>query len=601
MVLLRSASTMTDLDDLLDGLSDAQREAVLAPAPVRVIAPAGSGKTLVLTRRIAAQIRLGAVRPRTSAALTFTRAAALSLRQRLARTLDTTLPITTTIHGAALVWLSELARLEGKALPPVVESETLVRAALPNLSPAEHAAVRAALRGQRPTSPAHEAHVRAVHELRRRRRVIDLDSIVGELARQLERQPERRGLIGIEALFVDEFQDSTPDQLRLFRALLGPDLAGLTVVGDPNQSIYGWNGADPNVLTDLEPPGLRTVTLTTNYRSRDELVRHATRILDPQPHVRGARPGGRPPTLRGYATPEREARALVRELGGLHALGVAWRAMAVLSRTTRALEPVTAALEAAEIPAVVLGRTRTVSAMLARLRSLRDRRATVGHLIDELSSMQVDDPSHQHELDQVRDIAIELHRVDPLADLATFQEILEQRLARRLDAVTIATFHKAKGLEWYHVHVLGVGERALPHPRARTSAQREEERRLLYVAMTRATDSLSVSWHGGPSPFLAPIVGDRAPLRPTPSAAARGAVARQRALRHALVAQRARLARSFAIAPSMLLSDESIETFVRTPPRCADDVVAHLTRVPPARRRAVARAIWACVSAPADS
>lgn len=590
---------MSDLDDLLGGLSDAQREAVLAPAPLRVIAPAGSGKTLVLTRRIAAQIRLGAVRPRTSAALTFTRAAALSLRQRLARTLDTALPITTTIHGAALVWLGELARVEGRQLPPVIDAEALVRAALPNLSQAEHAAVRAALRGQRPTSPAHAAHVRAVHELRRRRGVIDLDSIVGELAQRLERQPDLRGLIGIETLFVDEFQDSTPDQLRLFRALLGQDLAGLTVVGDPNQSIYGWNGADPDVLTELAPPGLRTVTLTTNYRSRDELVRRATRILDPPPPVRGARPGGRPPTLRGYATAEQEARALARDLGGLHSLGVAWRAMAVLARTARALEPVASALETVEIPAVVLGRTRTVSAILTRLRSLRDRRATLGHLIDELSSMQIDDSSSQYELDQLRSIAVELHRVDPLADLATFQEILEQRLAKRLDAVTLATFHKAKGLEWYHVHIVGAGERVLPHPRARTSAQREEERRLLYVAMTRATDSLTVSWHGaGPSPLLAPIISDHAPRRPASSAGAGEVIERQRAMRRALVAQRARLARTFGISPSMVLSDASIESFLRTPPRCMDDVAAHLTRVPLPRRRAVAQALWACVSTP---
>jgi len=587
---------VTTPESFLEGLSREQREAVLAPSPLRIIAPAGSGKTLVLSRRIAVALAAGWADQR-SAALSFTRAAAHELRRRLARLVDGPLPLTTTVHGAALGWLVEVARLEGRRAPAVVDPDELLRALMPSASPPERQAVRIALRAPERATPSVARLVRAYEELRRRRGVLDLDGVIAELASRLEAEPALREVLGVRALFVDEFQDSTPDQLRLFRALLGTNLTGLTVVGDPNQAIYGWNGADPRVLVDLDAPGLRTVTLTVNYRSREALVAGAVRILAPPPRVRGARPGGTPPQLRAHPSSQHEARAIARELGSLHALGVAWRAMAVLARTARVLEPVETALRAQDIPSLTLGTNRALAALIPRCRSLRDPRAPLARVVDELWSLSADDPTTAAAIDHARQIAAELVRMDAAADAETFREILEQRLARRIDAVTLATFHRAKGLEWYHVHLVGVGDGAIPHPRARTPAQRAEEQRLLYVALTRATDSVSVSWsQRAPSPLLARLLEiQEAALVPRRRPDEHRH--RQRELAQTLRTTRVRLSRALGVEPRILVPDELLSALVRDPPTSEADLRARLASTLGGRTPVVSRALWRVLGA----
>jgi DNA helicase-2/ATP-dependent DNA helicase PcrA len=578
--------------ELLRGLSAEQQLAATAPAPLRIIAPAGSGKTLVLARRLALQLTTGAARAHTTAALTFTRAAAHELRKRLARLVEGPLPLTATVHGAALLWLGELARAEGRRPPRVADTLALLRGLEPGATPALAQALHRALRVGT-SDPRLAQLVERYRETLRRHHLVDLDDVIDQLATRLERSEELREIIGLATLVVDEFQDSTPAQLRLFRALLGPSLAGLTVVGDPNQAIYGWNGADPAVLDELRAVNLTTVVLTRNFRSRDVLVQHAIKVLEEPPAVVGVREGGDPPSARGYADADSEAVATARELRSLHARGVAWRSMAVLGRTHRALEPIAAALRAAAIPHLVVDRGGPIEVALGQLHSLRDPRTPIKRILDELWSQPEGDA---RVLSQLRRIAVEVARIEPDADAEAFREVAMARLATNLDAVTLTTFHRAKGLEWFHVHVVGVGEGAIPHPRARGTRARTEERRLLYVALSRATDSLSVSWHQRrPTSWLLPLLGHGAtPVRPQASVAASSPdLARRRVLRE----RRALLARALGLKPELLLPDEVLEVLAHQRPADAEALQRLLGPALAARNPRAVDELWAACRA----
>ncbi len=584
------------LDDLLGDLSPEPRAATQVPPPLRIVAPAGSGKTLVLTRRIAVQLTTGRIHATATAVLTFTRAAAFELQRRLRRTLRGPLPTTNTVHAAALSWLAEVARLRGERLPRIESVDELVRRVAPPLTPREHQLLLATLRGSPPPTERIATLATAYTRYCAEHSVLDLDGVIAALAHRLEREPALRDDLGIEWLFVDEFQDSTPAQLRLFRALLGPDLRGLTVVGDPNQSIYAWNGADPSVLTELDVPGMHTVTLTTNYRSRDTLVQSCASVLHPPPLVRGARPGGPPPVVRGFSHPDDEAQSVVRELSGLHNQGVRWRAMAVLARTSRALGAVDAALARAGIPSVTLGHDRVLARLRQRFASLRQSATPLRVVLDELSSSDsdIDDDLLEHVRSQVADLL----RADPMARVEDLRDVLDERLARRLNAVTLATFHRAKGLEWFHVRLIDVGARSLPHPGARSAERRAEERRLLYVAMTRATDSLSLSWSDvAPSVLLQPLLAELTAAHSVAPASTVGRARTPSPSRRALLTQRARFARALGVAPHRLVSDAALEGLLRSTPRSYEALLAHLTETPASVREALAHSLWRVIAA----
>jgi DNA helicase-2/ATP-dependent DNA helicase PcrA len=259
-------------------------------------------------------------------------------------------------------------------------------------------------------------------------------------------------------LFVDELQDMNPAQFDLLCAMAGedPDLFG---VGDANQSIYGWNGSDPHLIEHVAArwPPTRVLTLPRNHRSTEVIVRAATAVLDRGPlDLIAATEGGELPVLTAYDDAEAEALGVARWCRSVHGPARHWRQTAVLARTNAALDAIAAACESIGVPTIRLGSEHSPASDLESDRSRR-----------------------------------------PPADATP-------------DAVALSTIHRAKGLEWDHVAVIGLSEGTLPISSATTDEQLDEERRLLYVAMTRPETDLICTWptnHGTTprSRFLAPV------------------------------------------------------------------------------------------------
>jgi DNA helicase-2/ATP-dependent DNA helicase PcrA len=278
---------------------------------------------------------------------------------------------------------------------------------------------------------------------------------------------------------VDESQDMNPLQFMLLRQMAGDD-PDLFCVGDPNQSIYGFNGANPTLINEilLTWPDTVVLDLTRNHRSTANIIAVANTLLEEG--ARGIVPAqdeGEVPLVRSYHTDEEEAEHVATWLAAKHQPGSPWKSMAVLARTNAQLEVVASYLEAAGVP--------------------KERRG----------------PEHS-----------------PASDLTA-----PERNSRRLeeiehDAVALSTIHRAKGLEFQHVAAIGWAEGQLPNYNATTPDQLAEEQRLAYVALSRAEQSLLITWSRGrndprypdrsPSRFLGPIeqvIGElearNAPLR----------------------------------------------------------------------------------------
>ncbi|MGH8979378.1 MAG: UvrD-helicase domain-containing protein, partial [Acidimicrobiia bacterium] len=321
------------MDDLLEGLDARQREAVTVDAqPLAIVAPAGSGKTRVLTRRIAWRTRRDDADPRHVVAVTFTRKAAGELVERLAA-LSVSGVTAGTFHALALAQLRRRAHEQGRATPTILASKARLLApilgargrggtALVGDVSAEiewakarghgpDAYVRAAIEaGRRPPLP--DLDVAAAYaryeEEKRRRRCCDFDDLLASCAAAIEQDATFAAAQRwrFRHLFVDEFQDATPLQIRLLRAWLG-DRSDLCVVGDPAQAIYTFAGADAGPLTEFARhfPGGALVRLDRNYRSSPQIVAVAEGALGPDSGVaprtvESVRPDADAPTIRAY-------------------------------------------------------------------------------------------------------------------------------------------------------------------------------------------------------------------------------------------------------------------------------------------------------------
>lgn len=472
-----------DHDEL--GFTPEQLEAIEAPdRRVIVRAGAGAGKTRVLTERVARRVHADSLDPSHVLVATFTRRAAGELRSRLLhRSVEGVR--TGTFHRAALDLVRTAREARGQPAPVVaadrhrlfveVASElglTLPAPALARLESEvswaksrrldaetyEHGARTA--RRRPPAPPAQVAAVLAAYDrLCRRRGVLDFDGILEAATQLLERDDEVRASFRwrTRLLFVDELQDMNPAQFDLLVAMAGddPDLFG---VGDPHQSIYGWNGSDPGLLDAVIArwPPTRVVTLPRNHRSTEAIVRAATVALARGPlDLVAATTGGDLPELRGFDDAEAEAEFVARWCRAARGPARHWHQTAVLARTNAQLERVAAACERAGVPVTRLGAEHSPASDLEPDRSRRPH--------DELA-----------------------------------------------DAVVLSTIHRAKGLEWDHVAVVGVQEGLLPIASAVTPEQLDEERRTLYVAMTRPESRLLITWsteHGtvARSRFLTPV------------------------------------------------------------------------------------------------
>ena len=330
-------------------------------------------------------------------------------------------------------------------------------------------------------------------------------------------------------LFVDEFQDATPLQIRLLRAWLG-DSNDLTVVGDPAQAIYGFTGADATPLIAFERtfPGGQTIALGRNYRSTPAVVELAEVALGSSPtggRVRpeAIRPDGAPPTVRAYDDDEAEARAVAEACWSAHAAGVPWPRMAVLFRTNAQSARFETGFTRRGVPFRVgegqrfAARPR-VRALLDQLREaerdlpgrpfahvLADLAAAEPEGTNDASTTHADEAPPDRDRDDVhahRDALLELGRdylestggAGSVSEFATWLDTATAGGTGDAPGVDLVTFHRAKGLEWTVVFVTGLERGLVPISWSTSGPALAEERRLLHVALSRAEDELHCSW-----------------------------------------------------------------------------------------------------------
>jgi DNA helicase-2/ATP-dependent DNA helicase PcrA len=541
---------------LLDGLDEEQRRAVTSSAlPLVVLAPAGSGKTRVLTRRIAYRVATGEADPRHVLALTFTRKAAGELTDRLRRLGLRGESTAGTFHAVAwgvlrTRWLDErreaptLLDRKGRLLVELApkvpgRSARTVAGDLATeiewakarmITPDTYAEAVASAGRRTPLRAEVVAEVYAAYERRKQRGgLVDFDDLLGLCARAIE-SDERFATAQrwrFRHLFVDELQDVNPLQFRLLEAWRG-DRYDVTAVGDPQQAIYGWNGADAGFLLDIHRhwPPAQVVQLVTSYRSTPQILQAAATVLraarQPAQEVRAVRGDGTAPHLAGHPTDRDEAVAVARAVRLAHAPGRPWSEQAILVRTHAQTVLLAEALRESGIP----HRLRGGAAFLDRpeiRRALREMRmgdeplgtalADLEASIDPLgieAPVEEDDDLATADLEARAEAAgvvaalvrmgRDYLRLDPQGRTDSFVRWLQATVQSEgdagggTDAVDLATFHAAKGLEWAVVHLAGIEDGYVPISHARTAAARAEEARLLYVAMTRAQRELRISW-----------------------------------------------------------------------------------------------------------
>jgi DNA helicase II / ATP-dependent DNA helicase PcrA len=563
---------------LTHDLNPAQREAVeTTVGPVCILAGAGTGKTRVISRRVAYAIATGAVHPGHVLVVTFTDKAANEMRERLAA-LGFPGVQAQTFHAAAFRQLRYFwSRLSDSRLPEVLASKAPVLAPLQRSLPGGYkfTAVKdladelewAKARRLDPST------YQAAAEAMGRTPPIPGDLFAG-VFRRYERAKERAGRIDFEDMLVrmlegfethedvaeefrgqyrwfsvDEYQDTNPLQQALLEAWLG-ERRDLAVVGDEDQTIYTFTGATSEYLTGFGRrfPGARVVRLEDNYRSSPEVLALANRLLAATPgrgpgagkRLVATRPSGPEPTVAAFESAEREVRALVSEVARLVRGGVDPDEVAALVRTNAQIPPLEEALAAAGIRYQVRGelffRRTEVLRAIGVLRS-RTARAAGGGLVDALEAIwferfgfRRDEEPDGEEARQRHASLVTLLGIaerleasrpagpapdgDPTQEggsrgevgMAEFLEEMGRRAAQEAEGtgggVNLLTYHRAKGLEFDAVLLPAVEEGVLPIRQASTPAEVAEERRLLYVGLTRARVHLWLSWaarRAGPS------------------------------------------------------------------------------------------------------
>lgn len=640
-----------ETDGLLDGLDEQQRAAVTSDAaPLAILAGAGAGKTRVLTRRIAWRARTGRLEPAHALAVTFTRKAAGELQSRL-RTLGVSDGVTAgTIHAVALAQLRRRAGERGRDLPVVLARKARLLVPLVGGRGAAAAVAARELAGEIEWAKARligpEGYVAAVAQSgretprpavevaelfaryerdKRRKRIVDFDDLLIGCADALERDPEFAATQQwrFRHIFVDEFQDVTPAQARVLRGWVG-DRHDLCVVGDPDQAIYAFAGADASHLTEFTRHfrGGRVLRLDRNYRSTPQIVAAAEALLAdagrPRPARRAERSGGPPPEVTAYDTDDAEAAGVADGLRVAHGPHIPWSALAVLYRTNAQSAAFEESLTRAGIPFRVRGdarfleRPEVVSAM-ARLKEgarVAPTRPFRDHVID-LEADAASAPEEQRE--HVEALARLAHEYLAVEDgpgaVNGFVAYLTAALRGEApepggDAVELLTFHRAKGLEFHTVFITGLERGLVPIAHADTSSERAEERRLLYVAITRAEERVHLSYakertlgmrvaRRARSPWLAPIeaanAAGRAPAPRGDSAAvaiaeARGHLTRPTAvgsepepnveLLGALVEWRRNLARLSGVPAYVIFHDKTLREVAAVRPSTRDDLLA---------------------------
>jgi DNA helicase II / ATP-dependent DNA helicase PcrA len=559
---------------LLAGLDSEQRSAVTAPAgPVCILAGAGTGKTRAITHRIAHRVLTGEVTGRHVLAVTFTARAAAELRARLAG-LGVTGVQARTFHAAALRQVRFFAPriFAGRPMPELIDSKARLvtlaagRAGLRAdrttardlageiewaksclVEPGEYAVAAAKATRDTPVEASRVAAVYAAYEqLKRSSGVIDFEDVLRAACWAVEEHPDVAEQVRAQYrhFTVDEYQDVNPLQQRLLEAWLG-GRRDLTVVGDASQTIYSFTGASSDYLIGFPRryPEAVVVRLVRDYRSTPQVVGLANAVIRQarggesrlRLELQGQRPPGPEPDIRVCPDEPAEAQAVAARCAELIATGVPAREIAVLFRTNAQSESYEEALAEAGVAYVVHGAERfferaEIRQAMVALRAARRAVDPATPLAEAVSGAlesigwRADAPppggAAREQWEALAALAGLAEEIG--GGLESFTEELSRRAAAQhaptVEGVTLSSLHAAKGLEWDAVFLVGLAEGTLPTVYAKTPDALEEERRLLYVGITRARRWLWLSYAaartpGGrprrPSRFL-PLAPERA-------------------------------------------------------------------------------------------
>jgi uncharacterized protein (TIGR00375 family) len=630
-------------------LNREQREAVEHPVgPLLIVAGPGTGKTRTLTCRMVELMRRPGVSPESILALTFTHRAAAEMQTRLAAMTGGTSagPLVTTFHGLCWALLRDSGALGARTVLDEERQRELVAqaagAAAPALKPrALHARIlrlKAALVGpdaDPAEGPPVDDHLRAVYRAYQRRLAsegaFDFEDLIFETVKRLAADSEFRGRCHarFKHFFVDEFQDINAGQYRLLRALIPPgaEPPSLCVIGDPDQSIYGFRGSDAThferFISDF--PGAAVVRLTQNYRSTATILSASFQVISraagERARIQARAAGGLQIGMLTYASGQAEAVGIARRIEelvggtGYHAIdsgrvarcdgagAFGYGEVAVLARTHAVLGRIAERFEKEGIPCQAASRRQVldhpgVAALLAlcrvvagmgthadlcrtvpaiapgvssgaleafkslcfqkrltpaeglafaarfplgawprrqqqRLHAFSRRVAALALELAPLSnrakllrlarephlSGRFDDEASRRVLDRLLDLAAEVAREEDFNTfLARVALLIDSEFYHpRAQKVALLSMHAAKGLEFPVVFIAGCEQGLIPYRRPDgEAADVDEERRLFYVAMTRARERLFLtraarrrlygrSAEAAPSPFLEAI------------------------------------------------------------------------------------------------
>ncbi|MBE1874694.1 ATP-dependent helicase [Myceligenerans pegani] len=556
--LSNSATGPVHPDSILDALDPEQREVALAlRGPVCVLAGAGTGKTRALTHRIAYGVRTGVYKPNSVLAVTFTARAAGEMRTRL-RGLGVQGVQARTFHAAALRQLAYFwPRVVGGAPPRLVEHKaqfvaesarrlglSVDRVAVRDLSSEvewakvslvtadDYERVAAARDREAPSGYDHQTIARLItmyEDVKTERDAIDFEDVLLMLSDMLNSHKaiadEVRGQY--RHFVVDEYQDVSPLQQFLLDQWLG-GREELCVVGDPSQTIYSFTGATPRYLLDFRRRfrNATEIRLVRDYRSTpqvvglaNDLLRRAGRGAAQALELVAQRDPGPPVTFTTHDDDETEATAIATRASRLIESGVPASEIAVLYRTNAQSEAFESAFADAGVgylvrggerffqrkevrDAIVLlrGAARSADPEQTMPEQVRDVLAAAGWAAEPPAARGAARErwdSMQALVALADDLAASATEEAP-ATIATLVDELTERAkaqhAPTVEGVTLASLHAAKGLEWDAVFLAGMSEGLMPISLAETDEAVHEERRLLYVGITRARERLEVSF-----------------------------------------------------------------------------------------------------------
>ena len=519
--------------------------------PVCVIAGAGTGKTRVITNRIAYAINAGVTDPTKVLALTFTAKAAGEMRARL-RVLGISNAAARTFHSAALKQLlyfwpyafggqfpSLLTTKSGFISQAITRAEVAIPAQVNALreiaseiewakvleiSPEDYQerAIESSRLVKLPNSKTQGENLsmiaqvyEAYESLKKQERTLDFEDVLLLTVGMLEEDRGVRERVRDQYRYftVDEYQDVSPLQQRLLNLWLG-NREELCVVGDAAQTIYSFAGATSNFLLNFQNrfPNAQVFRLSRGYRSTPEIINSANRILrqanlvsDHGIELQSANEHGDKPMVNGFNTSADEISYVVEEVAKEIAKGTDSSEIAILARTNAQLDQVKSALNNLKIASQIKSGERFFDRVDVRdamrvIRSASVLPSEIGDWYTDLVSVlrPFGDADYVTAFLRLAKSIQENGGTNMRAFLREIEDRAEQNNPPTLPGITLATLHAAKGLEWNHLFLIGVSDGVLP-----MGNDLNEERRLFYVGVTRAKQRIQITYAGKPSVFLA--------------------------------------------------------------------------------------------------